>query len=437
MTGGNKSMEVDSTEGSNFQTPSLKKKRLVARPVAAGSSGKGLPYAPEDWPSPGDIWRWKVGVRKTSSGYWVDRYLYPPAHFPRAPGKKLGLPSRLSVEEYIRKEFPDMSIDAFFASFIWRVPSADCSPGKDIKKSINMYASSNSLDASECSGYKSAIRKGTCKAGNKMCSLQAKTKSYGLAAKECDICCSEDGFCRDCCCILCCKTVDWTYGGYSFIRCEATVDENYICGHVAHVQCALRSYMGGTVQGDIGLDVEYYCRRCDNRTDLISHVTKLIRTCESLDSGDDIDKILNLGFCILRGSGQMRAKSLHNQIALVMAKLKQGVPLGQIWKVEDSISTSTADDGSHNGNEIKMLEALDITGNRLAKDIRNEVELSQTNDIVDGRAQMPVYMTSNHERVDQIKHEEEKLGNMMKIAKGFGQMHKTIIGGHFGLAIDD
>lgn len=169
------------------------------------------------------------------------------------------------------------------------------------------------------------------------------------------------------------------------------------------------------------------------------------------------------------------------------------------------------DDSSHNGNEIKMLGALDITGNRIAKDLRNGVELSQTYDIVNGRAQLPVYMTSNHgtlsmkleddidkmlqgfkesqellyraveqklysqkdyllslyrqldsersalanpmplpyggdydnllasvlERVDQIRHEEENLGNMMKIVKGFGQMHKTINGGHFGFAIDD
>ncbi|PNX59496.1 hypothetical protein L195_g059718, partial [Trifolium pratense] len=29
-------------------------------PVLAGQSGKGLPYAPENFPNPGDIWLWKA-----------------------------------------------------------------------------------------------------------------------------------------------------------------------------------------------------------------------------------------------------------------------------------------------------------------------------------------------------------------------------------------
>ncbi|XVF38250.1 hypothetical protein REPUB_Repub20aG0084000 [Reevesia pubescens] len=78
----------------------------------------------------------------------------------------------------------------------------------------------------------------TCKAGNKKCnSLFAETESPSL-------------------------TIDLKYGGYSYIKCEAMVD-GCICGHVAHLNCALRSNMAGTVGGSIGLDAEYYCRRCD------------------------------------------------------------------------------------------------------------------------------------------------------------------------------
>ncbi|KAK1281098.1 hypothetical protein QJS04_geneDACA004698 [Acorus gramineus] len=154
-----------------------------------------------------------------------------------------------------------------------------------------------------------------------MCRLRLKARAFSLAAMDCDICCSEVGFCCDCCCILCCKTIDWAYGGYSYIRCEATVNEKHICGHVAHLDCALRSYMAGTVGGSIGLDVEYYCRRCDKKTDLISHVVKLLQTCEALDTRDDIEKILNVGLCILRGSEQMRAKSLLNRIGSILTKV--------------------------------------------------------------------------------------------------------------------
>ena len=162
----------------------------------------------------------------------------------------------------------------------------------------------------------------TCKAGNKKCnSLLAESESPSLVPLPCDLCCSEPRFCRDCCCILCSKTIDLNYGGYSYIKCEAMVD-GCICGHVAHLNCALRSYMAGTVGGSIGLDAEYYCRRCDAKTSLVPHVTGLLKTCESIDSRDDIEKILNIGVCILRGSQKTNARGLLNRIESAITKVK-------------------------------------------------------------------------------------------------------------------
>lgn len=87
------------------------------------------------------------------------------------------------------------------------------------------------------------------------------------------------------------------------------------------MDCALRAYLAGKVGGNIGLDAQYYCRCCDNKTDLLSHVAKFLKICESLNCRDDVGKILNLGLCILRGSEQERAKDLQNSIALVNAKV--------------------------------------------------------------------------------------------------------------------
>ena len=95
-----------------------------------------------------------------------------------------------------------------------------------------------------------------------------------------------------------------------------------ICGHIAHLNCALRSYMAGTVGGSIGLDAEYYCRRCDAKTSLVPHVTGLLKTCESIDSRDDIEKILNIGVCILRGSQKTNARGLLNRIESAITKVK-------------------------------------------------------------------------------------------------------------------
>lgn len=162
---------------------------------------------------------------------------------------------------------------------------------------------------------------GCCKAGNKSCVSIVEAEETSSGSISCDMCCSEPGFCRECCCILCSKITDSAYGGYDLIRCEAAIDEGVICGHIAHIGCALRSYMAGTVGGSIGLDAEYYCRRCDTRTDLLSHVKKLLQISESIESQDDVVKILNLGACVLRGSQRLAAKKLLYRIELVMGKV--------------------------------------------------------------------------------------------------------------------
>ena len=150
----------------------------------------------------------------------------------------------------------------------------------------------------------------------------------------CDICCSEPGFCRDCVCILCCKTVSSAYGGYSYIKCQVNIGGG-ICGHVAHMECALRSLLAGKVGGSIGLDAQYHCRRCDGRTDMISHVNNLLQTCRAADLDDEIrKKILNLGACLLRGSQKPVAKELLCRIELAISK----VFLNDFWVIEKKSS---------------------------------------------------------------------------------------------------
>ncbi|XP_072992877.1 uncharacterized protein [Typha latifolia] len=506
MTNRNKSMEIDLSDGSNSNVPSLNEEGLVGTPVAAGASGEGLPYAPVDWPCPGDIWGWKVGNRQTASGHWADRYLYPPSHLHKLIGTKSTFQSKSSVEDFLRKEFPEMDADSFFASFIWKVPCKGHNPRKGAAKDVHIDSSRK--DVSENSKCESTVGAGGCKARNKMCPLQDETRTDPLAVNDCDICCAEAGFCRVCCCILCSKTVDLAYGGYNFVRCEATVDENYFCGHVAHTECALRSYMAGTVGGSIGLDVEYYCRCCDSKTDLMPHVTKLARTCESLDSREGIEQILSMCLCILRGSEQMEAKSLHNRIESVMAKLKHGVHLDEIWKVEDNISVPIAGEMPYQPSEVRVLGAQRVSQ---TVDCTNMVKPMQKHEMMDGNINWPVYITSDHRnvsikledevdqvlqelkksqeseyriaeqklyshkdfllslyhlldtersqlahplslssggnydallsnvlnRVDQIKHEEEKFRSMMKIASGFARTPRHILREHFGMIIDD
>eukprot|EP00268_Persea_americana_P025447 TRINITY_DN2482_c0_g2_i1.p1 TRINITY_DN2482_c0_g2~~TRINITY_DN2482_c0_g2_i1.p1 ORF type:complete len:126 (-),score=20.80 TRINITY_DN2482_c0_g2_i1:254-631(-) len=50
-------------------------KGLIVEP---SGSGKGLPYAPENWPQEGDKWGWQVRKRISKSGFFTDRFLFPP-----------------------------------------------------------------------------------------------------------------------------------------------------------------------------------------------------------------------------------------------------------------------------------------------------------------------------------------------------------------------
>lgn len=104
--------------------------------------GQGLPYAPVDWPSPGDIWGWRVGSRISKKGVYQDRCLVAPWSLQERPKKKIMFRSKLSVEHYIRSKFPDADIDDFFASFTWDIAATTSSQGIGYLRfnSIYIYA---------------------------------------------------------------------------------------------------------------------------------------------------------------------------------------------------------------------------------------------------------------------------------------------------------
>ncbi|KAK4357088.1 hypothetical protein RND71_022698 [Anisodus tanguticus] len=461
-------VEIDSPAACNGDTPSTNKNGLHLYPVSANDSGEGLPYAPENWPSPGDKWAWKVGKRLTSAGYFLDRYLYPPK---RLRAKRSVFASRLSVEQYVRSEFASVDINEFFASFSWKIPS------KLLKGDWYAEVTSSGLKSD------SQLASISCKAGNSMCaSLVVGDPSPEVMI--CDICCSEPGFCRDCCCVYCFKTISSAYGGYSYIRCEATVIDGCICGHIAHIDCALRAYMAGTVGGSINLDAEFCCRRCDSRTDLVPHVIKLLNICGSIDSRDDIEKVLSVGICILRGSRKTNAKELLCHIKSAMTKLHKGACIGDVFKEEEFMDanggTPHLDTGTsvctHHGESalsersspekmtsnfdcrvesLKLEDEIDQVLQALRKSQEFEYRLAEERLFAQKNYIMNLFEQFDEERsdlsshtsmvetetsldvvlkrVDQIKREALKLKEMKQVQNGFGSTSKEILKDYFGL----
>ncbi|KAK1287876.1 hypothetical protein QJS10_CPB19g01192 [Acorus calamus] len=407
-------MEAWCLDESEYQTPAIREENSTssATPVGPNASGEGLPYAPENFPNPGDKWGWKVGKRKTRSGYWADRYLSLPASLQ----KTSAFPSKVMVQKYITENFPTADIDSFFASFSWRIPAPD---------SYEISVKNNhgkKLGVAEISNSESPVVAGGCKAGNKMCRLRLKARAFSLPAMDCDICCNE--------------------------------------------------------------------------------------TCEALDTRDDIEKILNVGLCILRGSEQMRAKSLLNRIGTILTKLRSGIDLEDIWNLEDGIPTINGG-GSHfeNGNTIT---GMGTSNHQEPMNFAPHSELSQTPS-TKKRDRGSIYITADHDSVslkledeidealralkesqeleyrtaeqklyahkdfllslyqildreraelarptsapsgdpdsvtlgnvlstvNQIRHEEIKMRQMMQVSKGFGRTSRMCVKNHFGLQIDE
>ncbi|CAN6464882.1 unnamed protein product [Victoria cruziana] len=172
--------------------------------------------------------------------------------------------------------------------------------------------------------------KKVCRAGNPSCSAHCFPPTA-----DCDVCCAETSFCRDCCCILCGSAVDFTLGSVCFIRCEArSLGCAEVCGHVSHVTCAVASRIGGTAES-VGVDVGYYCRRCDQKTDLVAHVYNMLRVCQASGSNKDVEEYLGLCLSLLEGSTSFGAMAWVAGIQTALRKLKQGKPLNEVWDSED------------------------------------------------------------------------------------------------------
>ncbi|XP_076920518.1 uncharacterized protein LOC143581668 [Bidens hawaiensis] len=357
-----------------------------------------------------------------------------------------------------------MDIKAFFASFTWRVPAGQ------IKGSTGIVL--NCTPKFDPSG---------CKAGNINCSsLLSPTDPDPSNIMACDICCIEPRFCHDCCCILCSKPVDSsTDDDKIFIKCEAMVKDGLICGHICHIECALRSNMAGTVGGTICFDAEYYCRRCDATTDLIPHVMNLIRRCESISYGDKMQKILNLCVIILRGSTKTSAKNLFNHVQSTLAKLKEGNTHEDIWKQEDISAVTTGDVTQwepmeaetitpptqitftnfdcqiestvleqriektlaslkqSQAAEYKIAENVLTTQKNILLNLYQELKKEKSKLANCSPSGDPSLVHNVFKIMDQIKNEFRKITAMQSVGKGFGKTSKYVLKEHFGVQVNN
>lgn len=117
----------DVPNGSSDFQPEIKEHNNFTAPVPPCSSGEGLPYAPVDWPNPGDVWGWRVGKRVNSNGFYNDRFITVPNSIRMRNNPKV-FASKPTLERFLQTHFPDADINAFFASFVWKIPATGGPP---------------------------------------------------------------------------------------------------------------------------------------------------------------------------------------------------------------------------------------------------------------------------------------------------------------------
>lgn len=240
-------------------------------PVPQSGRGIGWPYAPQGWPKLDDKWGWRVGKRASPSSLWIDRYVSVPTSLLKGR-RAVEFASRKSLVEYCKQNFPQMT-DPYniFKAFDWKIPAPKdfkAPEPKEIKipEKLGLTPKRDEpLPVDEDDNWLKSRKH--CSAGNPDCILSKAEESTStpLESLVCHICCSEPGFCRECKCILCCEFFRPNADDFSVIRClNFPVPGQGICGHAAHLECAMNSQLAGVTKN--GLEVEYTCRRCDMKT---------------------------------------------------------------------------------------------------------------------------------------------------------------------------
>ncbi|KAJ8767271.1 hypothetical protein K2173_017315 [Erythroxylum novogranatense] len=288
--------------------------------------------------------------------------------------------------------------------------------GKNVLRVPLEEATKNSLSNLQSNGGGSRVE-------NKMCNSFVKlVEDLPFVVMLCDICYIEPNFYCDCCCILYCKIVKLNHGGYSYMKYEIIVSDGFICGHVAHIDCALRTYMDGIVGGIIGLDAEYYCKY-------------------------EIEKLLNVGISILYVSKKIEIIKTLRHMDLTFKKLNFRTYLEDIWKADKdllAISNGATTNQNFVDNSMSFLYILSNFTEFRYESLKLEDEI----DHVLKALQIKKYLQNLYQQldkqrialacrigVDQVKQEVVKLERMKEVYKGFRRTSKAILKEHFGLEI--
>ncbi|KAH6557994.1 hypothetical protein KP509_1Z082900 [Ceratopteris richardii] len=158
----------------------------------------------------------------------------------------------------------------------------------------------------------------------------------------CDVCCAEPDFCRECLCLLCGKKMRCGFNAYTSVRCFARLSGGGFCGHAAHLMCALECQLAGVVK-QLGLDMEYVCRRCDSKTDLRGHVVRLLDSLRYSSCRFTVEKNLGTALRIIQGTEDGGAKCLVHHLQTAIQMIWKGSDIRVVYDLLDGKKEIPAD----------------------------------------------------------------------------------------------
>lgn len=307
-------------------------------PVPQSGRGEGWPYAPQGWPKHEDKWGWRVGKRASGTFFWIDRYVSPPSSLIRGR-RTIEFASRKSLVEYCRQNFPQMTDSSnIFKAFDWKIPAPKNLEVPDNKRVGSAKREATGKRDKPTDGEDNwLMSKRQCRAGNPHCTLTKGKNNVSESAESlvCHICCLEPDFCRECKCILCCKSFPPNIDDVVVVRClNHPVPGQGLCGHAAHLECALNSQLAGVIKKN-GLDLEYICRRCDRKTDLKGTVVQMVEAVGQNAPQSTVENVLQLALRTVQDpedEPQSPARTWAALITDALKKIQEGSPTLEVYK---------------------------------------------------------------------------------------------------------
>ncbi|KAJ7523105.1 hypothetical protein O6H91_18G037700 [Diphasiastrum complanatum] len=160
----------------------------------------------------------------------------------------------------------------------------------------------------------------------------------------CQICLRDSTFCFGCACSFC-RTAIQHKENWTFTKCP-------ICNHLCHLECALKSRRAGVVP-ELGLDGEYLCPCCLEKSDLVPFWRDRVKDALSCIDMTLLQKHVTSAILVLNGTHREKYENIHRSVMELHDTLLYNTPCPDLHAILHDIQEkmdNCAELQNHMGN---------------------------------------------------------------------------------------